>query len=363
MHRRPWIVVLVLALVVAGSSAISAFSRVGPRASDVVVSERLVATNDAFVAGLYTNLDLDDPWAVFRYVFARMHEDVMVYPSEGYYYWRFPVRGVTVRGCFMLPARTRDLGQLGFGYISCLSDPTPDPPAYGAGGALDVTAGDGLRLDRIDDWTYRARFEGKTVTFHLYDPGLVAPDRARLSADEEYVGTTFDESGLRFHLLFNRRVERLYWMLDDAGFVPEVLTLVSKDLALGERTKFVFFVDRALDRKILVGVQGDNVRWNSWYDGPFDQLPDTYVKLGRIDLRHYLAAHGGLTPDEIDEFGFYPERDGVRIAVTPYVIYNDLTDLRFVEAAADSGFSGTDLYERITREIYVEPARPRAATP
>jgi len=327
----------------------------------VVVSERLIVSNDAFIAGLYTNLDLDDPSSVFRYVYRRIPGQVSVYPSEGYYYWQFPARGLVIRGCFTLQAKSRDLGEMGFGFVGCVSDPNGAAPSYGASGSLDLKRDEGVRLDRIDEWTYRARFEGKSVTFHLIDPGLDPPAPDRIHPDEEYVGTSFDESGLRFHLLFNRRIERMYWMLADEEFFPEVLALVSENLVLGERTRFVFYADRAFRRRILVGVQGDNVRWNSWYDGPFDQLPDTHVKAGRIDLRRYLVAHAGLGPEAIDEYGYYPDRDGVRIALTPYTIYNDLEDLSFVDDVVDSGATGSELYERITREVYLPPRSALAA--
>ena len=322
-----------------------------------------LTTNDAFVSGLYTNLNLDDPIDVFRFVFENLPDEVTIFPSEGYYYFEFPARGLLVTGSLALFARSRDAGEASFGYVSRVAGPTKEYPSYGAGGSLTLTRAEGFELVCESEWRYRAGYRGKTVTFRLQDPGLVPPDPARLHEDEEYVASSFDESGLRFHLLFHGRAGRLYWMLADEGFVPEVLAIVSPNLARGERTKFVFFLDRELDRRILVGVYGEEVRWNSWYDGPFDQLPDTHVKAGRVAIRPYLETQYRLERGEIDDFGYYTGREGVRVPVAPYLVYEDLDELSFIDDCVADGLPGSKLYPRITEQVYThfkssEP-RPR----
>ena len=45
-----------------------------------------LATNDGFIKGIYNTLDLNDSKEVFRYVFSRLDNEVVIYPTENYYY-------------------------------------------------------------------------------------------------------------------------------------------------------------------------------------------------------------------------------------------------------------------------------------
>jgi hypothetical protein len=49
-------------------------------------------------------------------------------------------------------------------------------------------------------------------------------------------------------------------------------------ILIGGRTSFAFFTDPARDRKLLVGVFEPNAALNNYLDGPFDQLPDNFLK-------------------------------------------------------------------------------------
>lgn len=318
-------------------------------------------TNDAFITGLYTDFDLEDVEAVFRHAFAQLEDHVTVYPSEGYYYFRFPMRGLTVRGTFHLSAHNRDEGVLGFGYIGEIEDAPHGRYLEMPGRDHDFGPVDGLEMRRVDPFTYTCTWEGRTVVFHLHDPGLEPPAAHQLADDEEYVGTGFDESGLRFHLVFHRTLERLFWILDEGNFVPEAMTLLHPDVVRGARTRFVFYLDRELERKILIGVHASEVSYNTWYDGPFDQLPDTYVQLGKIDLREYLARHVGLDPDGLDRFGHFLGQVGRRVPVAPYRFYEDPAEFAFV-AELDPGLTRAErlaaLIEEAGRDLLAYPLRP-----
>jgi hypothetical protein len=93
----------------------------------------------------------------------------------------------------------------------------------------------------------------------------------------------------------------------------------------------VFLRDPAVRRKVLIGVHGREVHYNSWYDGPFDQLPDTRVVLGELDMRDYIVAHTGLSPEVMDRFGGIVAQSGVRVPVAPYRLYSELEEFEFVE--------------------------------
>jgi len=158
------------------------------------------------------------------------------------------------------------------------------------GGSATLTRKDGLIVNKIDDFQYVLSFEGKDVTFKLFNDSAAPPKMAKLRSDEKFIGPSFDESGLRFFLIFNNTSKSLYWVLNEDGFVPEEFQHYSHHVAIGVRTEYAFYVDSANSRKILVGVDGLNTLQNNWYDGPFDQMPDNYVAAGMISVQKYLAA-------------------------------------------------------------------------
>jgi hypothetical protein len=73
-----------------------------------------------------------------------------------------------------------------------------------------------------------------------------------------------------------------------------------------------------MNRKILIGVFEANSRVNNAFDGPFDQLPDNFVK--GDELRDaILAVEPGLT-GKIDRVGASFDGSG-RFLVGPYATY------------------------------------------
>ncbi|MCA9730258.1 MAG: hypothetical protein KC729_21415, partial [Candidatus Eisenbacteria bacterium] len=100
----------------------------------------------------------------------------------------------------------------------------------------------------------------------------------------------------------------------------------------------------------------DEVSYNTWYDGPFDQLPDAYVKNGQIDMKEYIVAHTGLNPDVMDRYGSLVHIPGTRVPIAPYRMYRDPAELSFVSELVarledpTSGMSRSDFYSELTRE-------------
>ncbi len=315
-------------------------------------------SNDAVITGFYSDLDLEDTESVFYHVLSQLDDEVTVYPSEGYYYFRFPMRGLTVRGAITLYAFERDQGIVGFGYVGEIEDRPEGTYTEMPGRSHRFSVEDGLIVRELDELSYEVEYEDRKVTFHLYDPGWSPPAPPHLAAGETYVGSNFDESGLRFHLLFSEPEQRLYWMLDESRFLPEALTVFDENVVVGARTGFAFFCDTERDRKILVGVRAAEVSYNTWYDGPFDQLPDAYIANGTIDMRQYIVAHTGISADTIDRYGNIKSVPGARIPVAPYRMYSSLDELRFVsdlvaeqeEAGSSRGPAETRLIVALTRE-------------
>ncbi len=126
---------------------------------------------------------------------------------------------------------------------------------------------------------------------------------------------------MKFFLIYNNAVNRFYWLLNDEDFVPDVFVELNKDILIGRRTSFAFYEDGVNDRKILIGVYAFNVLNNNWYDGPFDQLPDNYIKTDKIKMQKYLEKVYLNARNNIDKYGHFLDHPGSRIAISSYLVY------------------------------------------
>src|SRR3989338_3073747 len=289
-----------------------------------------LVTNEKYIQGLYNNLDLNDSMSVFRYVFTSLESNITVYPTENYFYFRFPAHGKMIWGSFSLSADTRDQGVFGFGYSEHNEDPNIADVWPRVGGGKELVAEDGVFVQKINDFTYSVTFENKTVIFHLNDVGLQLPQRFKLLPQENYVGPIFDESGIQLYLIFNKNVSHLYDVLNEDQFVPETFVQYTDDILIGSRTRFAFYDDKENNRRILIGVKGEDTLKNNWNDGPHDQMPDNYVYTGQIETQPYFEAHYQLQ-GKIDKYGNYINQTGVRVAVAPYRVYFKEEELLFID--------------------------------
>jgi hypothetical protein len=267
--------------------------------------------------------------SVFASVFSSLPADVRVYPTENYFYFNFYHGGTRFAGNIRLDALDRDKGIVHFAYF-------PDYTEWGRGGeltyrALDKTSGVGVT--KISALVYALNFRGRTVTFRLNDLSTVKPGPGFLRADERFLGPVFDESGVQFFLIFNERLKTFHFFLnEDAKATERYRTAdVSRRILIGERTGFAFFRDRHRDRKVLIGVYESNSRTNSYLDGPFDQLPDNFLK--NDDLQRAIVSAKPELAGKIDRFGNLPG-GAERFYIGPYKSYrNDEDLLGFVECS------------------------------
>ncbi|GJM25624.1 MAG: hypothetical protein DHS20C16_20390 [Phycisphaerae bacterium] len=271
------------------------------------------------------DIDLDDPTAVFAHVFANLPEDVDVIPTENYLYWRFHTPNKYVWGNVRLGPGSRDSGQLHIGYYEfheALTGPEDANPRHTV---LDGQAG--ISINRIDAFTYDVAFEGKTVRFALNEVPQGLPTAFTLPEDDQFVMRTHDESGQRFHLLFNERTENFMFVADeDDGAIADAVPM-GDDLSLDLSTGFLYLVDHDnFDRKVLLAVYRRNTAQNNYFDGPADQLSDNYIS-AVPEYREYLNRAYPFTRGVIDQFGFYVNDPENRIAVAPYYSYNTVAEV------------------------------------
>jgi len=291
-----------------------------------------LSTNEAYVEETLraTELGISDPLSVLAFVLESLPDRVKVYPTENYYYFRFTHNGTPYAGSIRLPPGERDEGKIEFGYYKDLTE-WSDAIA----GDVHLIAGpaQGLEMERLDRFVYRLTYRNKSVVFMLNDLSDVHPPAAALGADEKFLGPIFDESGVRFFLLFNTKLKLFHYVLDETARLADELsaTAGADRILVGRRTGFAFYWDHLADRKILVGVYEGNSRINNYFDGPFDQLPENFIQ--GDELRDAIVASDPSVKGQLDRLGNYLHEEG-RFLIHPYMLYHRQSDLQTIHTCA-----------------------------
>lgn len=315
-------------------------------------SNSYLLLNQRLIEGVSTTtLDLDDAEAVFWHIFNKLPDEVMVYPSENYFYFTLYVDRKQIWGNMRLPAGKRERGVLSFAYFEYKESPYVTEPRVRK--SKMFTPADGMVIEELDPFKYLVRYGGTDVIFNLKQLSQEQPNAFQLGKDEVSTMRTFDESGYQFFLLYNKEGRYFTWILNEEELVPDELVPLEPDLLLGRRSGFAFWIDPDHpDRKALVAIRGANATVNNYYDGPFDQLADNYVDQTHISDYMILASPG--LRDRLDKYGYFLDRDGSsRLAISPYYVYfSEQALLTYVETVR----TAEDPYYLISR-------RGRAATP
>jgi hypothetical protein len=279
-----------------------------------------VALNAHYIGAVRAQhkLDLENLNQVFAFVFRALPDRVDILPTENYFYFSFHSGGIEYAGNMRLDTLDRDKGILHFAYFS-----KPQPWASETKSKYKkLDAKDGVAIKRHARFVYDVTYKAKTVRFALNDLSKVKPDNTLLRPGEVYLGPVFDESGIEFFLLFNKQIKQFHYILNEQKPVPDRLEPVAKSpgLEIGRRTGFVFYKDRFAERRILIGVNDLNVQLNNFFDGPFDQLPDNFLKGDQ--LKDALISAFPDYKGVIDRFGNFNGGDG-RVLVHPYMLYTN----------------------------------------
>lgn len=286
-----------------------------------------------------SSLPIDDLKSVFTFVLGALPERVKVYPTENYYYFRFANAGRQYAGNIRLDASDRDQGKVHFAYYEDLAEWKEEGPVKHI--VLDATHG--VLVEKLGKLAYRISFSGKSVVFELNDLSTVAPPKEILGSNEIYVGPIFDDSAVRFFLVFNSSLKIFHYILDETIPVADALAVsqISDRILIGNRTGFAYYRDHRLDRKILIGVFEGNARVNNYYDGPFDQMPDNFLEgdaLSRLIVQVDPSLAG-----KIDRFG--GSGDGAsRFMIAPYLHYRNEEDLLVFHDCATDKKIAPELY-------------------
>lgn len=276
-------------------------------------------------------LAIDDPMAVFAYVLDSLPAWVKVYPTGNYFYFRFIHAGLQYAGNVRLDAISREQGKLNFDYYVDTTEWKDDLPVK----HLLLDAAQGVTVEKVEDFAYRVSYKGKSVVFALNDLSQVKPPAGALAPDERFLGVIFDESAIRFFLVYNPKIKQFLYILDETEKVPDEFfrAKASDRILIGERTGFAFYRDGKLDRKILIGAFAANSFVNNYFDGPFDQLPENV--LTGDTLRDAILE---IEPDlkgKIDRLGWFNDGSG-QYLVHPYMLYRKLDELTVFHTCATS---------------------------
>jgi hypothetical protein len=317
-----------------------------------------VTTNQQFLEDIATKnaVNVTEALPVFRMVLESLPERVTVYPTENYYYFKFNTGGVSYSGNIRLENEKRDQGQLHFAFAPEFTEWNEEQQAV----FKILTKTDGVTIEKISALSYRVSLGAKTVVFDLNDLSQVKPPAGAMSRDERFIGPIFDESGVRFLLVYNQKLKAFHYLLDETitpneSFMPSPST---DRILIGKRTGFAFYRDHKLDRKILIGVFEGNSRVNNYYDGPFDQLPDNFIEGN--SLRNAILDVAPYLRGRIDRFG--SSFDGeTRYMISPYVHYASEEDLLMFHRCAESKEVPTDQYHLCF--VYDESAETADNTP
>jgi hypothetical protein len=316
-----------------------------------------VYSNEQLIQGLFSTLDLSSTDSVFAFVFNSLADNVNVYPTENYYYLFFYSLGKKIRAVIHLPVDDIENGIIHFSYVEDIDlIKTKNLDAFNIKGEKTYGKDQGIQVNKLTDFKYKVTYQHKTVVFNLNDIGIKRPVNTLLRQSEVFVGPSFDESGIAFHLIFNKKNDHLYWLLNDDILVTDTLIHFYKNIYIGNRTDFAFYYEKETNRKILIGAKGSNVVNNTWYDGPFDQMPDNYVKINSVHVKTYLEMRYPEYKDQIDMYGKFTSKKG-RIPVANYSVYFSLDYLKnMVDQCIENHSTDTSsFYKCITQQIYNLP--------
>jgi hypothetical protein len=286
-----------------------------------------------------TTLAVDDPMAVFAFVLNSLPDRVKVYPTENYYYFNFFHGGAPYAGNIRIEPTDDGKVTVHFVYYQDWSEWRPESPLT----HIVLDASRGVTVEKLERLVYRLTYGGKSVVFALNDLSQVKPPAGALAPGETFIGPIFDESAVRFFLVYNSKLKEFLYILDETVKVPEDFFPNERidRILIGKRTGFAFYKDRLRDRKILIGVFEANYRLNTHFDGPFDQLPDNFIE-GEA-LRQAILEVDPTLKGQIDRFGSEPSGE-VRFLIKPYATYQRINELYGIDRCARARLSAPSYY-------------------
>lgn len=261
--------------------------------------------------------DFDDPASVVQFVLRHLESEERVFPSEQYFYYRFPLATRLVSGNIRFVDVQKGILHVGYFDEADRESVRLAEIADGRDGTVRVSA-DGTIVD--------VAYRGLERRFILDRSWTQAAEAVPLLESERLVSGVLDESGFYLWLLFDERLKQFFYVLNEAQPLPDRLSVARTEpprLEVGVESRFVFYTDVPTKRRILVAVSSDAIARNSYYDGPFDQVPPNLPIKTMLEAAYpYVSMRGG-----IDAHGNFVGLQHQRVAISPYQSYERLDQI------------------------------------
>ncbi|MDP1663199.1 MAG: hypothetical protein Q8L55_14880 [Phycisphaerales bacterium] len=280
-----------------------------------------MGTASPSVAAEQAGLSFDDPASVLSFILLSTPETAVVYPTEQYFYYQFPLGGRLVAGNFRFVETPE---RLWVGYFNRYDQSEVQARPFDAKDGLTITRRE-TDLGVVVDLTWRGISRSFILPAAWKQPGIV-----RMLDGERLISGILDESGVGLGLVYREETGDLFYVLNESAPAPEGFyrhTVGTHEFLIGQESRFIFY--RTDERWVLVGVHEEAVRSNSYFDGPFDQIPPELDIRGALERAYpYVKMAGG-----IDSNGNFLEMAGQRVAISSYVQYPE-SPLQFCQNAA-----------------------------
>ena len=254
---------------------------------------------------------VSDRFNTIKFVFSCIPESNNVYPSEQYFYFQFKLKERLISG--NLRFCDSDKGIVNFGYFDFYDRSC----SYHGSLSNDLV---GVSIQKEGN-VVKVELDGVLRSFQLIPPRLQIPPP--LLENERIISPVLDESGFNFALIYSDVGPRFLFVLDEGAPLPEQLCPLNVgdlEFFIGFESRFIFLKNK--NRLVLCGVLTDNITRNTYFDGPFDQVPPNLQIRTEIESVYpYVKARGG-----IDDHGNFIKQHGVRVAISPYFTYTDTSE-------------------------------------
>ncbi len=253
----------------------------------------------------------NDPRSILKHVVTHAPARAVVYPTERYYYYTFPLASRVISGNIRFV--DADQGSISIGYFDAHNTADMKTLVFQDGK-------DGVRIE-TDPTGHEIRLtiDDITRTFILDQSAFTQPSFDLLPG-EQFISGVRDESGYHLSLMYWPKDRAFYYVLNPDMPLPERLIRGESEpleVWFGEKSRFCFVYLPRFSRHILVGVHAREIMNNTWFDGPFDQVPPNLPIRSILEQAYpYVIDAGG-----IDEHGNFLKMEGQRVAISPYRDY------------------------------------------
>lgn len=289
--------------------------------------------------------------SAFGFVFKCLENEIVIGNSENYYYFEILINGRHFKGNFGLFRNEIENGKLSFNCkeVVSIEEEFYKPIEFNK----LFSSKDSLAFVIKDPFSFLIKYKNKSVSFSITKTLIEEQFKVLLPKNDfNFLGKCFDDSGLNFSLFQNKVNNQFMFVLDEDNAQVENFLKLSDNIFIGLRTGFAFYIHPETKSKVLFGVNKNNEYENNNCDGPFDQLPDNYLYVNKINLGFLISKLDMTQKELLDQYGNYTSESDSRYSITPYYTYNNIEDLMlYYFSSLKSSKSEIELIDKLTKQM------------